>query len=90
MQVFAFNTLFGIIFAILSWATFSVCLPIPQMLTPACKYIPNTTIISQAIRWVALTLDMPCRASGRSCSLPRSYQEQTPMPGELWSLCATV
>ena len=24
LQVFAFNTLFGVIFAILSWATFSV------------------------------------------------------------------
>ena len=37
MQVFAFNTLFGIIFAILSWATFSVRLSAPCTWTvPAC------------------------------------------------------
>ncbi len=41
MQVFAFNTLFGIIFAILSWATFSVRLSIHNTLI-VLAYIAQT------------------------------------------------
>ena len=49
MQVFAFNTLFGIIFAILSWATFSVRLSHTLYLDTACLHSPDAAKTSQDI-----------------------------------------